>query len=301
MSIRANVSLAEVTAIKEVAEELSCFDNRFNSGISCVEDLLQYLSQLGENDIQELRSKLEQLHDELNNVENQLANTDEFIENPSQNETPVEIPNLKYLSLQSRASSIRLKLTKTEQYITILQNKLEYIRSLNAQLNSYQNECKTDYAKINGCSSKCREIITNLTDLRNDSIKKSEEAAEKLETICQIIEEYQSLKIVYDDSLAFDPLEKLAIEALINFGSMLISKMQKNTSNKKSSKNGTPQANDNDEPYREEIKQKTDDKGRSYRAGDNLNANNTFVRNGYQYITDSRGRVVSASGTLNIT
>ena len=81
---------------------------------------------------------------------------------------------------------------------------------------------------------------------------------------------------------------------------MLISKMQKNTSNKKSSKNGTPQANDNDEPYREEIKQKTDDKGRSYRAGDNLNANNTFVRNGYQYITDSRGRVVSASGTLNI-
>ena len=324
MSIRANVSLAEVTAIKEVAEELSCFDNRFNSGISCVEDLLQYLSQLGEkvnelsgnlqdsavsllekkekteNDIQELRSKLEQLHDELNNVENQLANTDEFIENPSQNETPVEIPNLKYLSLQSRASSIRLKLTKTEQYITILQNKLEYIRSLNAQLNSYQNECKTDYAKINGCSSKCREIITNLTDLRNDSIKKSEEAAEKLETICQIIEEYQSLKIVYDDSLAFDPLEKLAIESLINFGSMLISKMQKNTSNKKSGKNRTPRENDNDKPYREEIKQKTDDKGRSYRAGDNLNANNTFVRNGYQYTTDSRGRVVSASGTLNI-
>lgn len=132
---------------------------------------------------------------------------------------------------------------------------------MNAQLNSYQNECKTDYAKINGCSSKCREIITNLTDLRNDSIKKSEEAAEKLETICQIIEEYRSLKIVYDDSLAFDPLEKLAIEALINFGSMLISKMQKNTSNKKSSKNGTPQANDNDEPYREEIKQDKDYEG----------------------------------------
>lgn len=324
MSIRANVSLAEVTAIKEVAEELSCFDNRFNSGISCVEDLLQYLSQLGdkvnelsaklqdcvlslsekkektEDEIQNLRTELEQLHDELSDVENQIANTDEFIEIPSQNETSVEIQNLKYLSLQSKASSIRLKLTKIERYITILQNKLDYIRSLNAQLNSYQNDCKTDYAKINECSSKCREIITNLADLRNDSIKKSEEATGKLETICQIIEEYQSLKIVYDDSLAFDPLEKLAIEALINCGSMLISKMQKNTTSKKNSKNGTPRANDNDKPYREEIKQKTDDKGRSYRAGDNINANNTFVRNGYQYTTDSRGRVVSASGTLNI-
>ena len=324
MSIRANVSLAEVTAIKEVAKELSCFDNRFNSGISCVEDLLQYLSQLGdivmelsgklqdsavslsekkektEDEIQNLRTELEHLNGELSDVENQIANTDEFIEIPSQNGTSVEIQNLKYSSLQSKASSIRFKLTKIERYITILQNKLDYIRSLNAQLNSYQNDCKTDYAKINECSSKCREIITNLTDLRNDSIKKSEEATGKLETIRQIIEEYQSLKIVYDDSLAFDPLEKLAIEALINFGSMLISKMQKNTSSKKSSKNRTPRENDNDKPSREEIKQTTDDKGRSYRAGDNLNANNTFVRNGYQYTTDSRGRVVSASGTLNI-
>ena len=324
MSIRANVSLAEVTAIKEVAKELSCFDNRFNSGISCVEDLLQYLSQLGdivmelsgklqdsavslsekkektEDEIQNLRTELEHLNGELSDVENQIANTDEFIEIPSQNGTSVEIQNLKYSSLQSKASSIRFKLTKIERYITILQNKLDYIRSLNAQLNSYQNDCKTDYAKINECSSKCREIITNLTDLRNDSIKKSEEATGKLETIRQIIEEYQSLKIVYDDSLAFDPLEKLAIEALINYGSMLISKMQKNTSNKKSGKNRTPRENDNDKLYREEIKQKADDKGRSYRAGDNLNANNTFVRNGYQYTTDSRGRVVSASGTLNI-
>ena len=58
MSIRANVSLAEVTAIKEVAEELSCFDNRFNSGISCVEDLLQYLSQLGEK-VNELSGNLQ--------------------------------------------------------------------------------------------------------------------------------------------------------------------------------------------------------------------------------------------------
>lgn len=324
MSIRANVSLAEVTAIKEVAEELSCFDNRFNSGISCVEDLLQYLSQLGEkvnelsgnlqdsavslsekkekteNDIQKLRTELEHLNGELSEIESQIAITDEFIEIPTLSETSAEIPNPEYINLQSRASSIRLKITETELDITKLQRKLEHIRSLNAQLNSYQNECKTDSGKIKESISKCRETITNLTDLRNGSTKKSEEATGKLETIRQIIEEYQSLKIVYDDSLAFDPLEKLAIESLINFGSILISKMQKNTTSKKNSKNGTPRANDNDKPYREKIKQKTDDKGRPYRAGDNLNANNTFVRNGYQYTTDSRGRVVSASGTLNI-
>ena len=324
MSIRANVSLAEVTAIKEVAKELSCFDNRFNSGISCVEDLLQYLSQLGnivmelsgklqdsavslsekkektENDIQKLRTELEQLHDELGYIKNQIANTAKTITIQISDEKAIAMPNPEYEYLQGVADSLRLKISEIEIEISMLQNKLDYIRMLNAQLNSYQNECKTDSGKIKESISKCRETITNLTDLRNDSTKKSEEATGKLETIRQIIEEYQSLKIVYDDSLAFDPLEKLAIESLINFGSMLISKMQKNTSSKKSSKNRTPRENDNDKPSREEIKQKIDDKGRSYRAGDNLNANNTFVRNGYQYTTDSRGRVVSASGTLNI-
>ena len=274
MSIRANVSLAEVTAIKEVAEELSCFDNRFNSGISCVEDLLQYLSQLGEkvnelsgnlqdsavslsekkekteNDIQKLRTELEHLNGELSEIESQIAITDEFIEIPTPSETSVEIPNPEYINLQSRASSIRLKITKTELDITKLQRKLEHIRSLNAQLNSYQNECKTDSGKIKESISKCRETITNLTDLRNDSTKKSEEATGKLETIRQIIEEYQSLKIVYDDSLAFDPLEKRRDVAT--------------------------------------VRQIT------------ATHANTFVRNGYQYTTDSRGRVVSASGTLNI-
>ncbi|MED9969346.1 MAG: DNA/RNA non-specific endonuclease [Ruminococcus sp.] len=323
MRIRANVSLAEVTAIKEVAKELSCFDNRFNSGISCVEDLLQYLSQLGdivmelsgklqdsavslsekkektENDIQKLRTELEQLHDELGYIKNQIANTAKTITIQISDEKAIAMPNPEYEYLQDVADSLRLKISEIEIEISMLQNKLDYIRMLNAQLNSYQNECKIDSAKIKEGISKCREIITNLTDLRNDNTKKSEEATGKLETICQIIEEYQSLKIVYDDSLAFDPLEKLGIEALINFGSMLISKMQNNTSSQKSSKDET-RALDNDKPYREEVNPKTDDNGRSYRAGDNLNANNTFVRNGYQYTTDSRGRVVSASGTLNI-
>ena len=168
MSIRANVSLAEVTAIKEVAEELSCFDNRFNSGISCVEDLLQYLSQLGEkvnelsgnlqdsavslsekkekteNDIQKLRTELEHLNGELSKIESQIAITDEFIEIPTSSETSAEIPNPEYINLQSRASSIRLKINETELDITKRQRKLEHIRSLNAQLNScllYTSRC----------------------------------------------------------------------------------------------------------------------------------------------------------------
>lgn len=333
MSIKANVSLADVTAIKTIVMDLSEFGNKFDSGISCVEDLLRYITHLSDknnelsddlqdsvsvlsdkientgNEISDYESELSQLNDELDDVESELAITDETIEIPTSGESTISVPNPEYARLQAQAANLKHKIAVTEGKINCLQNKLNHMRGLKTQLNTLTSKCKENSVKLNEDSSKCRQVIADMTELKTDNAKASDEANRLLETICGIIEEYQSLKIEYDDSLAFDPLQKLAIESLINFGSMFISKIQNKTSGgegnaknsyKPQSEYGKQKTNDNAKSYRKDDKQTTDDNGKPYRIGDELKENNSFVRNGYTYTTDKQGRTISVSGKLTI-
>ena len=331
MSIKANVSLTDVTAVKTIVTDLSEFGNKFDSGISCVEDLLRYIRNLSdknnelsdnlqdsasvlsdkientENEISDYESELSQLNDELDDVESELAITDETIEMPTSGESTISVPNPKYTRLQAQASNLKRKIAVTEGKINRLQNKLNRMRRLKTQLNTLTSKCKENSVKLNEDNSKCRQVIADLTELKTDNAKKSDEANRLLETICGIIEEYQSLVVQYDESLAYDPLQKLAIESLISFGSMFISKIQNKTSGGEGNAKNSykPQSeddklNDNAKSYRKDDKQTTDDNGKTYRIGDELKENNSFVRNGYIYTTDKQGRTISVSGKLTI-
>ena len=303
MSIKANVSLTDVATVKTIVMDLSVFGNNFDSGISCVEDLLRYITHLSdknnelsdnlqdsasvlsdkientENEISDYESKLSQLNDELDDVESEISNTDDTIEIPTSSKSTISVPNPEYARLQAQASNLKHEIAVTERTINRLQNKLNHMRRLKTQLNTLTSKCKENSAKLNEYSSKCHKLIVDLTELKTNNAKASDEANRLLETIYRIIEEYQSLVIQYDDSLAFNPLQKLALEQLVNFGSMLISKVQNRSTN---------------------SNVKKDDNGKDYRKGDELKENNSYVSNGYTYTTDKQGRIISASGKLNI-
>ena len=303
MNIKANVSLSEVNAINDVVKQLNGLGGRFESGTNCVEELRQYIVQLhGEvnelydslsdaesvlsdkiektkHELDECQSKLERLNEELSDIENQLANTDETIEITISEDNTVSMPNPEYARLQAKAAAVEREIAGVERTIHSLQNKLHRMNELHSRLHSYQKECEKDLSVLNDSESNCQKTKEQLTKLNTKNAANSEEATEKLTAISRIIEEYQSLKIKYDSSPAYDPLEKLALEALVNFGSMFISRAQN------AATGGTV---------------RKDDKGKPYREGDSLKKNNTFERNGYKYTTDNHGRVISASGTLNI-
>ena len=280
--------LTDVTAIKMIVADISGFGDRFDSGISCVEDLLRYIMHLigknnelsddlqdnasvlsekienTENEISDYESELSNLNNELIDIENEIANTNVTIEKPLSDESTICVPNPEYEILQAQASDLKHRIVVIEGLINSLQNKLNHMCRLQTQLNTLTSRCKENSVKLNEDSSKCRQVIADLTELKANNANKSDEANRLLETICRIIEEYQSLTIQYDDSLAFNPLQKLALETLINLGSVFISKYQNN---------GV------------DGNVKKDDNGKDYRKGDELKDINSFVRLGYRYCT----------------
>lgn len=97
------------------------------------------------------------------------------------------------------------------------------------------------------------------------------------------------------------PEEGMTVEKARNFWDTMFSKEVSNTAEQ----GKTQDISENKDGYSKEevvegITYCYDDNGKLYRAGDELQSNNTYEINGYKYETDDQGRIISAEGTLRL-
>lgn len=228
MITKAKVNLASVKKFDLSATKVKEYSSKFIRGIACLEELLSCLAELGtdlkdnisdmqtaheklavkirsiEEIIAKLTAQIHELQDRLSDLEDELSGMCESITMTNKDGEEYEIPNPAYEALAARISALEGEIDLVERELYPHQQRLEQANSVDSQLSSHIDAINGVIYSLEEKRKTCKQLRTELEDVKNSNSRKSTNAVDNLKKIEQIIAGYLRIKMVYDSATPSD-------------------------------------------------------------------------------------------------
>ncbi len=307
---KAKVSRSAVAAFKESVAETKKLSARIENCENCISEmqkvieeqinglndsvsLLEKSQDKAEKKIHEIDKQLsclsaerEIIQAQLDAVEAEMAVTSESYTYTDENGQSYEVSNPTYLALCGKEASLSEEISTLDGQIDEVIHQLDHASSVSKHITSHINTINSMVYSLKEKVSECSKLSTEIADICSANNRQCVNAYELLCKIEQLIQEYLSVKIKLEQSIAYDMKHEISAEQLVGISININVKQVIN--------NRSDTSEVTDEPS------ETDDNGKQYRIGDDLIRNNRFQINGYEYETDNYGRTIVASGKLSI-
>ena len=284
--------VVDYTAI--ATDAMSDFVNLIDSIGSEIESLEDKKSQLidaetiTENKISECETRIEEtqaliceLEDDLDDIQSELATTDEYISYIDSEGNWHEKINWRYTSLKRQESAVEGKLSSAKNELNDLEQLLSRCRSLKRELSTVLSALEKRIANLNNYKTRVEKNKSEYNSAIISIKNHSSHAASKLFMIEHSLNNYMGIRLRI--SSAYDAVNK-------EVGSRKLSDLSYLSPKFKSVQSISSEIG----------KKYYDDEGKLFKNSEGLVADSTFKINNYTFTTDSLGRPVSASGKLNL-
>lgn len=222
MITKAKVSIASVKSFNQAAMEVRDFSPRFDRGISCIEQLNESLVGL-ENDVKEKISEMQTVKEKLSvkmrgieetiarltvkineftgkvlSLEGELSAMSSSVTIIDENGEVHGFPNPAYIALEAEISAVKSELYAVETEIYPYERRLDCAHSIDSQLSSQIDNANSIIFSLNEKIGTCKQLMSELDDIKNSNFNKSTFAVENLKKIEQIVASYMRIKMAYD-------------------------------------------------------------------------------------------------------
>lgn len=284
MSMLFRVSLSSVTNFQNSVEKISSFSQKISGGKASIEELYNQLSLMRDtadnsvtilkkakctiqNKIKDIRrilselySKRDELINRINEVESQMASTPIYITKYDTDGNPYEIKNYAYTILENKLSSLENFLSLTKHKIEIQEERLYKAERFEREISDTMRSLEHCINALVQNRDQCKKLFQETDEIASLNHRKSDYAYDKLSEIIMAIEAYNSAKMIFDNSIAYNRQSNLTINNIINTGfnvtvnnikneikneSIIIDKTDKNVDGKISEDHLTNQTNYN--------------------------------------------------------
>ena len=315
MRIKAKVNQFAVKSYEDAVKDMSNYIPFLENGRVCLEELYSYLTGLQqectkctnaleeasgklakkiaqiENDIERVEAEISRLQEQVDCIEAEMANTpSSYTIVDSETGESREVANPAYIALEIQLAKVQSELGPLEVELEKLQQRLNHAERVSSQIESKIAEINGVIASLEEKKFNCRTLVQTIVDIKVTSIRKCESAKRILEKINILVDEYRTIKMLVENTLAYNKDVELTVDSLLKIN---INVTQNNIYKEHDGQDDKQRTNSNQEIF-------LDDNGVIYRVGNELAANATFQVNGYTYKTDNQGRTISASGKLEL-
>ena len=222
MKKNAKVSLSSVKAFEQAVGSAKEYSQKFAKGISDLEEFHAILSEhkallgdskeelrgsqerLGvkikkiESDIAYVSEELNELEEKLSSLHNELAYTPETIIIPSIDGDDIETSNPAYGIIESRITSMELKINQTNNQLSLLNHRLEQANTIDRRMDSKIDTINAVVYSLDEKQSAAKKLVTEVEQIKSLNDRNTSNAIEKLKRIEELISEYMRIKMKYD-------------------------------------------------------------------------------------------------------
>ena len=218
----ARVSLSAVKLFEQSVSVVTDISPKLDRGITTIEQLYQLLTELAnglnnkisdmneakvalndkirqiEEVLARFREQLHNLNEELSGLKVELASTPESYTYTDSEGNVHEAPNPAYIALQARIASVEAEISSVEAQMLPYEQRLERAMDVNGKLESHIEAIKGMIYSHDEKKNSCKQLITELKDIKNGSFRKCKSARDSLKRIGEVITSYLKVKMVYE-------------------------------------------------------------------------------------------------------
>ena len=222
MITKAKVSLASVKAFSQAAIDSRDFSFKFDRGILCIEQLMKSFSELeqgvmekiktmqGSKDklaitmrsieeiIARLTAQINELQDKASGMENELASMSPSYTTTDENGEEHEVPNPAYVALEAEISAVYSEIASVQEELFPHEQRLDRAHFVNSKLSSHIDAANSTAYALSEKQNQCKQLMTELDDIKNSNSRKSTVAVDNLKKIEQQVAAYMRTKMSYD-------------------------------------------------------------------------------------------------------
>ncbi len=215
------VSLSGVKPFGQAVSAVADISPKLDRGITTIEQLYQLLTELtdGLNDkisdmikaddilndktrqieevLARLRGQLNDLKEGLSDLEAELSCTDESYTITDSDGNEHDVPNPDYGDLRARIKSIKEEISSVEAQMLPYEQRAERAKDIKGRLESHIEALRGVIYSLDEKKSTCKQMITELGDIKNGNSRKCNSARESLKRIEEVITSYLKVKMVY--------------------------------------------------------------------------------------------------------
>lgn len=223
MITNAKVSLKAVKAFEQAVNGIVDFTTKFDRGSLCLEELLNALGEVVaslkekipemdsargklslkikeiEAEIARLNAQLNDLQDKLSDLESELSDTPETLSVTNGEGEESEIPNPAYEALEARISIVEGEISSVEAKLNNEQQKLDRANTIDGKLVSHIDAINGVIYALEEKKSVCKQLISELGELKQSNSQNGNAALEGLKKIEQIVAGYIRIKMKYNN------------------------------------------------------------------------------------------------------
>lgn len=238
MITKAKVSSASVKAFEQAAVEARDFSTKFDKGISCIEQFLKLLEELEKNTtckinemqtakkklaakilsiegiVARLTARINELHDNMARLESKLSSMTSSFTTTDENGKEHEYPNPAYVALEAEIAAIQSEIEVVEVELFPHEQRLDRAHHIDSQLSFQIDYAESTLYSLTEKIRICKQLISELQEIKNANSKKCVYAVENLRKIEKIIASYMRIKMTYDQGTG--STDKININININ-------------------------------------------------------------------------------------
>lgn len=218
----AKVSLSAVKPFEQAVSVVTDISLKLDRGIATIEQLFQLLTDLAnglngkisdmneaketlndkirqiEEVLARFREQLSNLNEELSGLEAELTSTPESYTYTDSEGNEYEAPNPAYVALQARIASVEAEISSVEAQMLPYEQRFERATDVKGRLESHIEATRGVIYSLDEKKNTCKQLITELGDIKNGNSRKCNSARESLKKIEEVIASYLKVKMVYD-------------------------------------------------------------------------------------------------------
>ncbi len=240
MITRAKVSLNSVKAFEQAAVDSMDFSSKFNRGISCIEQLINSLSEL-DRDVKEkiktlrgskeklaitirsieeivarITTRINELQHKVSGMERQLSAMSPSHKTTDENGNVQEVPNPEYVALEAAISEVYSEIAAAQEELFPHEQRLDRAHFVSSQLSSQIEAANSTAYALSEKQNQCKELLTELEDIKNSNLRKSTAAVDNLKKIEEHIAAYLRVKMEYNSGKSGIGSDGLAVNKAVN-------------------------------------------------------------------------------------
>lgn len=222
MITKARVSLASVKFFHQAVMEVRDFSPRFDRGISCIDQLLKSLIELAnsvkekigemqiareklsaiirgsEEAVARLMVRINELRDKVLSMKNELSSMSSSLITIDENGKEYEYPNPAYVALEAEISAVHEEISEVEAELYLYEQRLDRAHSVDSRLVSHIDSANSTIYSLKEKESICRQLVSELEEIKSLNLKKSTYSVANLKKIEQIVASYMRIKMICD-------------------------------------------------------------------------------------------------------
>ena len=239
MIIKAKATHSAVDAFKKTVADAKVLSARFENCEHCLSEmqkvigeqisglndsvsLLETAQDKAEKRIHEMEEELSRLSAEreilqaqLDTVEAEMASTSESYTYTDDEGQSHEVPNPAYIAFCSRAASLSEEISALDGQIHETQHQLDHASSVSGHIASHIEAINSMVYSLQEKASECCKLLTEMADICTDNNHQCANAYDLLCKIEQLMQEYLSVKIKLEQSIAYDMKHEISAEQLV--------------------------------------------------------------------------------------